>query len=462
MELIKNKNQMEDYNKNMGKLINLNESESETLLNEIFGDEIIVFEDVQGSKIWVNWNGKEFTIKPKSINNDSINMIDLAMQNYYNPALEYLNSLDIRVKSLLNKRWWFCFEYFPDNQPANIEYERTPKNNLVLSAIYKNGKYDFIIDEIDEYSRLFEVDTLPIVFQGKLSERMIEAIKYFLNTSEDDLEYVFGEKSFAFFFYKILNPSSENSFLMDNEFQQNVEKLIIRSKIKDVSFELLNPLYKRVSDSNSTDFVEIYTLILVNFLNFCQSIDMRDIKLKGDKKDEMYIYFICRLFNFYVGDLKQDLLDFEFIVPEFFDKEKFKINTELIENKLTKEYINESPKLEYIFKVILGSFNKKRKKPIGIFTENTVKLFNLFVDDISKYIDNHLNKIHELELTRSGLLDFGDFFDIQYDVDGADEVYPDVYDEFTKGGSSDKKKKGKGKGAALPQELEEEPKAPIK
>ena len=45
---------------------------------------------------------------------------------------------------------------------------------------------------------------LPIMFQGVLSERMIEAIKYFINTSEDDLEYIFGEKSFAFFFYKIL------------------------------------------------------------------------------------------------------------------------------------------------------------------------------------------------------------------------------------------------------------------
>lgn len=439
----------------MGKLINLNQSESETLLREIFENEIIVFEDIQGSKIWVNWDGKDFSIRPKSINNDNINMIDLAMQNYYNPALEYLNSLDIRVKSLLNKKWWFCFEYFPDNQPANIEYERTPKNNLVLTSIYKNGKYDFIIDEIDEYSRLFNVDTLPIVFQGKLSERMIEAIKYFLNTSEDDLEYVFGDKNFTFFFYKILNPLSENSFLMNDNFQQNVEKLIIRSKTKDISFELLNPLYKRVSDSNNTDFVEIYTLILVNFLNFCQSLNIYDLKLKGNRKDEMYIYLMSKLFNFYVGELKQDLLDFDFIVPEFFDKEKFKINTELIDNKLTKEYINESPKLEYIFKVILGSFNKKRKKPIGIFTENTVKLFNLFVDEISQYIDNNLNKIHELELTRSGLLDFNDFFDISYDVDGDGDVYPDVYDEFSKGSVTDKKKKGKGNKSMISEEPNE-------
>ena len=432
----------------MGKLINLNDSESQELLDQIFADEIIVFEDVQGSKIWVNWDGNRFAIKPKSLASEEINMIDLAMQNYYNPAVVYLNSLDHRVKSLLNKKWWFCFEYFPDEQPANIEYRRTPKNGLVLAAIFKKGKYTFEIDEMVEYSRLFDTEMLPVVFQGKLAERMIEAIKYFLNTSEEDLEYVFGEKSFAFFFYKILNPSSEGSFLMEDDFQKNLEKLIIRSKSKDVSFEILNPLYSRVSDSNRTDFVEIYTLILVNFMNFCQSIDLYDIKIKGERKDEAYIYLICKLFNFYVGELKQDLIDFDFVVPEFFDKDKFKINTELIENKMTKEYIAENPKLEYIFKVILGSFSKKRKKPIGIFTESTVKLFNLFVDDISNQIDTYLNKMHELELTRAGLLDFGDFFEIQYDTDAEGEVYPDVYTEFEKG-AEESKKKGKG-GKAVP------------
>ena len=399
----------------MSKLVTLNGSNDQELLSSIFDNEIVVFEDIQGSKIWVNWDGKEFAIKPKSIGSESINLIDLAMQNYYNPAIKFFESLDIRVKSLLNRKWWFCFEYFPDNQPANIEYSRVPKNNLVLTALNKSGKYDFSIEELDEYARLFDVDILPIVFQGKLNERMIEAIKYFINTSEDDLEYIFGEKSFAFFFYKILNPSSQNSFLMEDEdYQSNLEKLIVRTKKGDLSFEILNPLYKRISDNNSTDFVEIY------------------------------IYLISKLFNVYISEVKQDLLDFDFTVPEFFDKEKFKINTELISNKLTKDYIKESDKLEYIFKVILGSFSKKRKKPIGIFTENTVILFNVFVTDINNYIEKYMNKIHEVELTRAGLLDFGDFFEIQYDSDGGGEVYPDVYSEFEKGTSEEKKKKGKG------------------
>lgn len=433
----------------MSKLITLNGLNDEEVLNDLFNDEIIVLEDIQGSKIWVNWDGTHFNIKPKSISNESINLIDLAMQNYYNPAINYFNSLDDRIKSLLNRKWWFCFEYFPDEQPANIEYSKVPKNNLVLTAISKSRKYEFTIDELDEYSRLFDVDMIPVVYQGTLTETMKEAIKYFINTSEDDLEYIFGEKSFAFFFYRILNPSVDNSFLMEDDFQNNVEKLLIKSKTNDISFQLLNPLYKRLSDDNDTDFVEIYTLILINFLNFSQSLNLEDIKLKGDRKDEVYIYLVSKIFNVYISEVKQDLLNFDFTIPDFYDKDKFKINIELISNKLTKEYIKESDKLEYIFKIILGSFNKKRKKPIGIFTENTVKLFNKFVTDIEDYIDMYLGKIHEIELGRSGLVDFGEFLDISYDMDGAGDVWPDIYSEFEKGISQNKKKK-KGKGGKLP------------
>ena len=110
----------------MSKLVTLNGNNDQELLSSIFDNEIIVFEDIQGSKIWVNWDGKEFTIKPKSMSSEKLNLVDLAIQNYYNPGIKYLESLDVRVKSLLNKKWWFCFEYFPDEQPANIGYDRVP------------------------------------------------------------------------------------------------------------------------------------------------------------------------------------------------------------------------------------------------------------------------------------------------------------------------------------------------
>ena len=429
----------------MGKIKTLNGVENENILDVIFGNDIIVYEDIQGSKIWVNWDGKQFTIKPKSLTSDAINLVDLAMQNYYNPAINYFETFDKRIKGLMPKKWWFCFEYFPDEMPANIEYQKTPKHNLVLTAISKSGKFDYTVDEIEEYSRLFDVDSLPVIFQGKLSDRMKEAITYFINTSEEDLEYVFGENSFAYFFYKLLNPNLTNSFLMEDNFQENLEKIMIRVSDDDITFQILNPLYQRVSNDNSTEFTEVYTLILVNFLTFCQSLNLEDIKLKGNRRDELYLYLICKLYNIYISDVREDLISFDFVIPEFFDKEKFKINVELIPNKLTKELIEDNSKLEYIFKVILGSLNKKKKKPIGVFTENTVILFNKFVDDIQTLLDNHLNKIREVQLKNKQLLNFGDFFDIEYDVDGAGESYPQVWDEI-EASSNDKKKKGKGKG----------------
>ncbi len=426
----------------MSKLITLNSTSKDSLLNDIFNEEILVYEDIQASKIWVNWNGKEFIIKPKSMSSDQLNLVDLAIQKYYNPAINYFNSLDERVRGLMSKKWFFCFEYFPDNSPANIEYQKTPKNNLVLTNIWKSGKYECKIDELEEYSRLLDVECLPVIFQGKLSESMKEGIKYFLNTSESDLEYVFGEQSFSFFFYKILNPNSENSFLMnDGEFQKNVQKIVIRVNDKDTTFEVLNPLYQRISGENSTEYTDVYTLILLNFLNFCQSIDLEEIVIKGNRRDESYIYLISKLYNIYISDVKDDLLNFEFSIPEFFNKEKFKINTELIKNKVTKDLIEESEKLEYIYKVILGSFNKKKKKAIGIFTDNTVIVFNKFVDEIDTKIDNHLNKLREIQITNSGLLDFGDFFEIQFDKDGSGEVYPEVWDDMEK--VKNDKKKGK-------------------
>jgi len=432
-----------DYNNiEMSKLVTLN-GQDNNVLEEILNNDIIIYEDVQGSKIWVNWNGQAFIIKPKSISNEAINLVDLAMQNYYNSSIKYFNTFDNRIRGLMPKNWWFCFEYFPDNQPANIEYNRVPKNGLVLASICKNGKYEYEIDELREYSNLFGVDCLPVIFEGKLSDQMKEAIKYFLNTSEKDLEYVFGEKSFSFFFYKILNPVVENSFLMDNDFQKNLQKIVIKTKNSTSTFEILNPLYQRISSENSTEFIEIYTLILINFLNFCQSLNIDQLKIKGNRKDEAYLYLICKLFNTYISEVKNDIVNFDFVVPEFFDKEKFKINKELIPNKLTNDIISENDKLEYTFKVILGSFNKKRKKAIGIFTDNTIILFNGFVDKIDHIIDSHLNKLREIDLTRGGLLDFGDFFEIKYDQDADGQVYPDVYDTFEKEPVSTKKKGGK-------------------
>lgn len=430
----------------MTQIIKLNQ-EPDNLVSYLQNKELLVYEDIQGAQIFVRWNGSKFVIKPKSINNPELNFVDLAIQKFYNTVFQYLHTLPDYITTLLSTNWWFCFEYFPDNQPAHIEYKKLPKNNLILSCIVKGTKYKYNYSEIVEYAKLFNVDPLPVIFRGKLNEKQLEVINLFLHTSEEDLEYVFGENNFAYFFYKILNPNLDNSFLMD-DFNDNLEKIVIRINGNDeFSFEILNPSYERMSLSNKTEYLETYSLILLNFLEFLQLIDFNKLKLKEITKDELYIELISAVFNEYIDNIKKELEDWNISIPEFFTDDKFRINTFLLKNQNTIDLIKSSGKIEYIFKLILSSFNKKKSKPIGIFNEKTLELFNEEVDKISNFLEEILKINREHLLRNNDLLNFKDYFNVSYNTDAAGQIYPDVdklMEEIPEAG--EKKKPGLKKG----------------
>jgi len=265
-----------------------------------------------------------------------------------------------------------------------------------------------------------------VIFKGKLNDKQLEVINLFLHTSEEDLEYVYGESNFAYFFYKILNPQLNNSFLMDG-FNDNLEKIIVRINGDDeFSFEILNPSYERMNLDSKTDYLENYSLILLNFLEFIQLISFEKVKLKEITKEELYIELISAIFNDYVENITKEIKDWNLAIPTFFSEDKFKINTFLLKNDKTIDYIKSDDKIEYIFKLILSSFNKKLKKPIGIFNDKTLELFNSDVDKISIYLDNILKVNREYLLKNNDLLNFKDYFNVNFNTDYNDMIYPDV------------------------------------
>jgi hypothetical protein len=409
---------------------------NEEILDDIFTNELVVYEDIKGEKIFVKWNGVSFLIKANNLNSEFINKIDDSIENFYGKAFDYLNNLEDRVKGLLPKKWWFVFEYFSN---GNINYTKKPLNNLVLTSIIKNDIEDYTVEEIEEYARLMNVECLPFIFKGTLNEKTIEAIKYFLNTSKNDLEYIFGESNFAYFFYKLLNPQLSHSFL-SNDFNSNIEKIVLKTNKNKSKLELFNPLYDEISDQNRTDFVDMYSLILISANNYFQTIDLSKIKLKGFKKNELYTYVICKLFNLYIEDVGNDIKNFNLIVPEFFNKDKFILNKELLLNPLTKKQISNNKKLEYIFKCIFFSFNKEFKEPFGLITNTYLKLINSFIRDIEKIIIEYLGKKDEEALNKRGLVNAAEYFDIKYDHDSENRVYPSILDHLPKT-NNDKKKK---------------------
>lgn len=409
----------------MTQIIKLN-NQPDNLVTQLKDKELLIYEDIQGSQIFVRWDGYKFIIKPKSTSGTELNFVDLAIQKFYNTAFQYFYTLPDFVTNLLSTSWWFCFEYFPDNQPGNIEYKKIPLNNLILTCIVKGTKYKYNYTEILEYAKLFNVDPLPVIYKGKLNEKQLEVINLFLHTSSEDLTYVYGESNFAYFFYKILNPQLENSFLMDG-FNDNLEKIIIRINGNDeFSFEILNPSYERMSLDSKTDYLENYSLILLNFLEFLQLISFEKIKLKEITKDELYIELISSIFNQYIDNILKEIKNWNLSIPTFFSEDKFKINTFLLKNDKTIELIKSDDKIEYIFKLILSSFNKKLKKPLGIFNEKTLNFFNECVEKISVYLEGVLKINREYLLNANDLLNFKDYFNVNFNTDSEDQIYPDV------------------------------------
>lgn len=425
-------------------LIRSKDIEPNEFIKLISKEEIVVYEDVQASKIWVNYADDNWYIRPKSVNNDPINLIDLAMQKFYKYAYAYLLSLPSEVTDLLRPNMYFCFEYFPDEQPANIKYERIPKNHLILTCICKYKKrYSYKIEELNTYADLFQVDTLPIIYKGKLNDKQVQAINLFLHTSKEDLNLFYKDSNFAKFFYKLLNPNKNKSYLSD-EFQDNLEKIIIRfnKSEKEYTCEILNPLYQKQELKVQSEYSDIYSILLFNFMQYLMGVNLEDLQIDGTSRELIYLNSICKLYNMYLEKYKDDILNFSFIVPTFFQTDKFRINQAFIKNETTIDFINTHPKLEYVFKIILSTFKTKMKKEIGIFNETTLEHLNNLIVKVHIKVEEQLNYNIKINKYSYQLKDMKDYKNITWEEDYKGYVYPDVVSLF---GDYDEDKKKKMK-----------------
>jgi len=418
------------------------EIEPEKFLNLLRNNELIVYEEVQGSKIWVNYVNDNWVIRPKAVNQNPINMIDMAMQKYYKYAYQYLLNLPDEVTNLLRPNYYFCFEYFPDEQPANIKYDRIPKNHLILTCICKYGKnYVYNVDELKTWADLFDVDTLPIMYRGRLMEKQLDAINYFLHTSEKDIQLFFKDISFTEFFYKLLNPATSASFLKNNTFNDNLQKIVMRyGKDQETTLEILNPIYQKMQLKTDSEFSDVYSLLLFNFMQWLLTIDLNTVESSGTSREIIYINLISKLFNMYCNKYEQNIIDFSFTVPEFFNSDKFRVNQGLIKNQTTIELLNKHSKLEYLFKILLSNFQREQKKQIGIINEIALEHLNNLIRKIQIKIEEQLNYNTNIDRYSFKYHDLNNYPNIKWEQDHKGHVMTDMGSLFPDNNDTDKKK----------------------
>ena len=333
-----------------------------------------------------------------------ISKIDRTLMRYYENPISHFDGLGEQVKSKIPPAWRFGFEYFINEQPQYICYDRLPKNNLVLSYVHvKNGLGDIVRtvqdkQTLDEYADMFGVERSPIIFQGKLSEDQKLAIMEYMDTPAANLTSKHKTNSFVKFVISVLNPAMRKTTL-NEDLDKSIEGVVFRfgelsedgpvvlAKIVDPVFEALSK-DRPVQDDDKTG--DMYYILLMDLANFVESVRFKAIKVRGKTFDDRYINFISELFNRFIEQFGDKYEDFKLDEPTYLKKKEFDLNDRFIENTTTLNNIESSDNYRKIFKVMLAAFRKRKKKPVGIFTKEVIDQFNGTVLKIATYLSQGL------------------------------------------------------------------------
>lgn len=100
--------------------------------------------------------------------------IDAADKLFF-PAVTYITSIADRIPN----GWFFYGETLHAPRHSTLAYDRTPRNNIALFAVYEVESREFHnYDSILEWSKKLDIDPVPLLFRGETSAtNVLEMVK---------------------------------------------------------------------------------------------------------------------------------------------------------------------------------------------------------------------------------------------------------------------------------------------
>jgi hypothetical protein len=348
-----------------------------------------------------------------------ITMVDRTLMKYYEKPILYIESLPIHIIKEIPRGWKFGLEYFSNPNPVEIAYDRIPKNNLILSYVKPKEDSDSeqITDKkkLDVWANLIGVEIPPIIFQGILSAEQKSMILDFLRTPFDKLVNEYKTKSFVRFMLGVLNPEIKSSAL-NNDLDKPIEGIVFRfssdsnNKGEVILSKMVDPVFTEIAKSRSSkkseeipsDFLGI---TILDVMNFILDRGIENFKVKGDSEDKRYISFISDVFSKFLEEYGYKYKGANFQEPDYLKKEEFRLNRDMIADPRVMKWIEDDDSYESLFKLILNSFRKIKKRTDGIITPGIIDQFNMLVSNI----DTAVRKKKYIKANESNIPSFLDF-----------------------------------------------------
>ena len=386
----------------MKELTNIYKEAGQQFVDDLFKDYLLVTEKLSGSSFSFERHGSELKFF-KGSNKQPINLVDRTLMMYYEPAIQYILSQTSNNIEDLPEYWRFCFQYFVNNQPGAIEYDNMPKNGLILTHIQirnAKGKIAKVIEDprvLRDWASAFQVTPLIPIFSGYLKEEQKRKIREFLSTPKEDHLEIFGTSSFAKYLITCLNPTIEKTTLQ-NDLDKPIDSIIFKffkqGTNQVFAAKMIDPYTEALmKEKEPIDLrrapADINEILLLDILAFIEERGLRAGELLTSVPSERYLELMSNLFNDYIAKRGVDLQKLDIEKAEFAKGPEFNMNLDLIKNSRTKEILQKSPKLQNLYKIMVGSLRKKRNlNRIGaVMTASVIEDFNKMVSKISDTIN---------------------------------------------------------------------------
>lgn len=356
----------------------------------------VVSEKIQASSFHVRKTNSGFEYY-KSGSKDAMNKVDRTIVKYYENAIKYFKSISGDIAEQMPTDWKFGFDYMVDKKTVDIEYDKLPKNHLILTHIQVMSPSNpteikkVIRDPniLYKWADILSVQRPQVIFQGKLSDYQKEDLVKLLEMSETQFKKDFTDASFTRKIYNIFNKGL-NSTGLNLDLEKDIDSLILNffdgKSVKNFKLERFDKAERE--SRNPSDMYQISILDLVEYIS---QYDIPSIELKEDDTDIRYIELISILFNSYVEKYATKYIGASFDSADFAQGEEFALNTTFIKNEKTLSLVQKDVLAE-LYKIALGSFRKKRTKETDIINAALMEQINEIVAKIEALVMGETNE----------------------------------------------------------------------
>ena len=376
-------------------------------VHKLFDNFVIISEKLNATRFAFEKNNQgviEFYRK-----DGKITAIERTLNQLFEEPITYIQNLSPEIKNKIPVGYRYGFRYFHSNSPIHITYDRTPLNNLILTDIKKtsDGKIIDDMSVLNGIADLIMVDKPPIIWYGKLDESQKTRLTDYLRTSEEQLFDKFKTTSFTKYFISIVNPSLKKTAL-NNSIDKPIDSIIFKfigdSKNDVVYAKAVDPIIQQINRTNEEDREpqDMYGIILSDIVEFVKINGIKKYKLETGMYDEKFVKLMCLIYNDYIKKSEYKFVGVELDALSFTNIPKFDLNSGFIPNLVTREYIAKSTINKNIFKIIVSSFSKPKRKPTGTMTQ-------LLIDDLLDISNKIKTKIESPVVTSEGMMTFEDY-----------------------------------------------------